>query len=496
MKLIGIKRFRTVGLCLLAWLALPATGHAGQLIFTNTSDKPITCKVDGFTKPITIPASVTIQRLPNLALSNPVINSVECGNVRTRLMNITPTGPDGILVFNGEQTRTLDVLLYPYIPTLQQGNFTALITYIVNTYQAQNPQVMLNAVMNPNIDIYDFPTLLKLAGPTGYHVLELDMSFLRFLVSNNLIAPVSIRGDQPWPVAAAAATWNGTLYGIPSWLCTNFTYYLVGDPANRPSWKDLRATVPKGPRLLVSDFDGSWTMPAMYLNSYVQTYGYANIKNAFTAPIDPTVIQNLSALATACNGDDGNPCIDGRYHNAPDGAVEKAFATGNAYLDIGFSERSFFVLLYQTAPGFLGAAPTQWAGSYLSTLLLYTDAFVVNRSRCTSGNCPGDSQAFTTLMTSAAMKSYIAFSQDLQAGTPPRHLLVATQRFWSLRSVQNDPLYQQFAIVLAGQPYTIQPFPNWFTPAQQQTMYGGVCDALKAIFPKYACTGTAPPTAH
>jgi thiamine pyridinylase len=262
------------------------------------------------------------------------------------------------------------------------------------------------------------------------------------------------------------------------------------------SWKELRAMVPKASRLLVSDFDGSWTIPAMYLNSYVQTYGYANIQNAFTAPIDPAVIQNLNTIAAACNGDDGNPCIDGRYHNAPDGTVEKVFATQNAYLEIGFSERSFFVLLYQTVGGYLIAVPAEWGDPYMSTLLLYTDAFVTNRSTCTSGYCPADSQAFTTLMTSSAMKSYIAFSQDLPAGTPPRHLLVATQPFWNLSSVQNDPLYQQFATIFGGQTYSIQPFPNWFTPAQKQTMYGGVCDALKVTFPNYACAGTIRPAAH
>ena len=496
MKLIGARWFRTAGICLLWWLALPASGHAGQLIFTNTSEKPITCKIDGFEKPITIPASVTIQRLPNLALATPVINSVECGTLRTRLMNITPTGPDGIIVFNGVQTRALNVLLYSFFPTLQQGNFTALVTYIVNTYQAQNPQVMLNAVMNPNIDTYDFPTLLTLAGPNGYDVLELDMSFLGFLVTNNLIAPVSIQGDKPWPIATATASWNGTLYGIPSWLCTNFIYYLGNNNANRRSWKDLRTTVPKSSRLLVSDFDGSWTMTAMYLASYVQTYGYANINNAFTNPIDSTVIQNLNFLASACNGDDGNPCIDGRYHNAADGTVEKVFATGNAYLEIGFSERSFFIQLYQTAPGYLIAQPAEWGDAYQGTLLLYTDAFVTNRATCTSGFCPGDSQALTTLMTGAAMKSYIAFSQDLPAGTPPRHLLVATQPFWSLSSVQTDPLYQQFSIIFGGPPFTMQPFPNWFTPTNKKTMYSGVCDALQVTLPNYACTGTKRSTVH
>lgn len=484
------KRFSIGILVGFVWLAMPTTGTAGQLIMSNISDKPISCKVDAYEKPVVVPPAVTIQLHPNMALSAPAINHVECGALRARMMNITPTGPDGILVLNGQQTRSLNVLLYPYIPTLN-GDFSALAKYIVYTYQAKNPQVMLNAVMNPSIDIYDFATLQQLAGPNGYDVLELDMTFLGFLVTNKLIAPVSLPGDQPWPVAKATATWNGTLYGVPSWLCTNFIYYLNNDPKKRRPQEQLRAQFLKDTRLLVSDFDGSWQLPAMYLNAYVQTYGYGSINNAFTSPLDANVVENLVGFATMCSGSDGNPCIDGRYHSAADGTVEKVFATGNAFLDIGFSERSFFINLYQTVPGFLMAEPVLWNTPYSSTLLLYTDAFVTNASTCGSGTCSSDSQLFTTLMTSSEMKSYIAFSSDLPAGTPARRLLAATQTFWSTTQVQQDALYQQFAVVFNGQQYTMQPFPNWFTPTQKQAMSGGVCDSLKKSLPNYSCKGAA-----
>lgn len=190
-----------VGIC----LALPSTCVAGQLLMSNTSDKPISCKVDGFDGPVVVPPAVTIQLHPNMALPAPAINQVECGALRARMMNITPSGPDGFLVLNGQQTRSLNVLLYPYIPTLN-GDFSALVKYVIYSYQATNPQVMLHVVMNPSIDIYDFATLQQLAGPNGYDVLELDMTFLGFLVTNKLIAPVTIQGDQPWPVAKATAT--------------------------------------------------------------------------------------------------------------------------------------------------------------------------------------------------------------------------------------------------------------------------------------------------
>lgn len=490
MRQTRVRLLSAVVVGFLAWLALPGVAQAGHLVFTNLSDKPITCQVDGYPTPVVIPPAVTIQRYPNMAAAEPRIDFVQCGTLRTRMMGITPTGPNRILIFNGQQTRTLNVLLYPYIPTLN-GDFTALVTYIVNTYQAQNPQVLLNAVMDASINTYDFPTLQKMAGPGGYDVLEVDMSFLGFLVTNNLITPVAIAGDPPWPVARQTATWKGTLYGIPSWLCTDFLYAFSNDPNKRLTFKDLKALQPADPRVLVTDFDGSWELPAMYLNTYIQTYGYPSIQDAFTKPIDSAVIQALTEYINACNGPDGNPCIDGRFHNAPDGTVEKVFATGGAQMALGFSERSFFINLYQTAPGHLSTIPMIWNWPYMATVLMYTDALVTNRSTCSTGSCPGDSQAFTTLLTSAAMKTYIAFSKDLPAGTPARRLLVATQPFWSQPIVQNDALYQLFSVVLSnGNPYTAQPFPNWFTQANKDTMSGGVCDALKSLYPNYACAGT------
>jgi hypothetical protein len=97
--------------------------------------------------------------------------------------------------------------------------------------------------------------------------------------------------------------------------------------------------------------------------------------------------------------------------------------------------------------------------------------------------CQGDSAAFISLMTGSAMKSFAAFSQDLSADMPPRHLLVATQPFWNLDQVKADPIYQQVApAVQSG-----QPFPNAFTKQQQLEMGSRICAALKTAVPGYNC---------
>ncbi|MCI0537223.1 MAG: hypothetical protein L0Z50_18560, partial [Verrucomicrobiales bacterium] len=61
--------------------------------------------------------------------------------------------------------------------------------------------------------------------------------------------------------------------------------------------------------------------------------------------------------------------------------------------------------------------------------------------------------------------------------------------FWSTARVQEDSLYQQFAVVFNPKQYSMQPFPNWFTSGQKQTMSGGVCDFLKKALPNYSCKG-------
>ncbi len=489
------ERIRWIVLSLFTACGLSLTAHAGQLLITNTSNKPITCKIDGYAEPFSILPAVEHRFSPNMAASSgiakeAVINFVECGKLRTRHMNITATGPDRILILNGQQTRTVNALLYPYIPTLQ-GNFNALETYIINTYQASNPQVLLNAVFDPNINIYDFATLQQVLGPDGFDIAEVDMSFLGFLVTNKLITSAKISGDPPFQVAQQAATFNGTLYAVPSWLCSDFVFYFgnQGD-LSKLTLRQLRALRAAAQwRVLVSDFDGSWTLTSIYLMAYAQKYGYQNLQQAFTMPPDASVIADLNEFAVLCNAADGNPCIDGTYHDGFDGVVEKAFATGQSTFEIGFSERSFFISLYDTVPGTLVLFPVQWTGSNNGTMLFYTDGFVTNSSTCSSGLCPGDTQAFSTLMTSAAMKSYIAFSQDLPPGTPPRHLIVATQPFWNLNSVKNDPLYQQLAQLVTPNS-GLFPFPNYFTQQQEQTMATGVCGALKADLPTYACTSS------
>jgi hypothetical protein len=148
---------------------------------------------------------------------------------------------------------------------------------------------------------------------------------------------------------------------------------------------------------------------------------------------------------------------------------------------VGFSEQSFYIVLNQSVSGNVTVVPAAWGEK--PQPLLFSDTFVTNKSTCSATACQDDSAAFTAMMTGSAMKSFVAFSQDLSVDMPPRHLLVATQPFWNLDQVKADLIYQQVApAVQSG-----QPFPNDFTKQKQLEMDSGICAALKAGMSIYKC---------
>jgi thiamine pyridinylase len=493
MLLKTMARAAALAATLFALVLAGNAAQAGQLILKNSSNAPITCTVDGYTAAtgwkndwiITVNPNTPFYVAQNYSRADaPIINWAKCAGLQTRGMAITPKGPNQTLVFNGLQTRVLNVALYPYIPNLPNSDFSPLVDYVVQTYQAQNPQVLLNAIMSENVDIYSFTALPNLLGPSGYDVMELDMLYLGFLASNNLINPQQAPTAQTLPVALNAATYNGQLYGIPSWLCMDFLYSgsrSVWNVTSLSTLKTFLAGQPSGITANVGDYAGSWRLPSIYVNAYVQAYGYANLQNAFVMPPDTTVMNNLIWLVQNCNFNSQNPCIDGTYHNDPNGTSEQVFAAGLANTDTGFSEQSFYINLYN-GPSPLYLVPEPWGQTRQP--LLFADSFVTNSSTCPpSSQCTSDAAAFTTLMTSVNMKSYIVMSRDLPALTPWRTLLVPYNAFWTQAAIQNNPLYQQYALVFS----LAMPFPNTWTSYMQTQMGTQVCAAFQQQLPNYSC---------
>jgi hypothetical protein len=345
---------------------------AGELLVYNLSDKPITCTVDGYTKASEADADLPFrvdpgQRLgipPNFRSNGTVLNFIDCGGLRTRSMNITPESPDRVLFLNGRQHRVLNVLLYASIPTDPKVGFTPLVRWLTLSYQAAHTDVLLNLVLDPTIDVYSFGNLKDAVfSAKGFDVAEIDTVFLKWLKDEGLIGPARITGDDPWPVARQAVMIDGQPYGVPSWLCSDFLFSTGGDVQGIKTFSGLQAYMAKtsaSRRALVGDLDGTWTIPAAYIQAFVQSHPSTTAANAVAAPIDAAVIARLAKFGTWCALSNADPCIDGTFHNAKDGAVEQDFVAESAANDLGFSERSFFLALYLQTPAALSLVPVPW----------------------------------------------------------------------------------------------------------------------------------------
>jgi thiamine pyridinylase len=468
------------------------SAHGGELVLRNTSNQPIDCLVDGWTVAtgadsdwqITVQPRSTFYVIPNPNLGDSArIDWVECGSLRTRMMNITPSGPRQHIVLNGTQTRVLNVSLYPWLPTIPGDRFEELTKHVINRFQRQNPDVLLNAVLSQEVDIYDYDSLATLAGPDGFDILEIDMVYLGYLVDLGLINPAQVPNNV-LPVARMAVTIDGVEYAVPTLLCFDFVFALDDQIHQVQSLDDLLAFLDdQDPQKvdIAGIFNGTWRTVTMYINGYVDEYGYSNLADALTMPPDPVVIDNLVSVLNRCEDDGENKCIDDTYYNQPNGSVERDFAADEVDTSLGFSEQSFFVNLYgQDDPFYL--APMVWGSS--SQPLLYADGFVTNAATCAPNTtCSADAAAFITLMTRLPMRNYIVKSRDLPRKTPWRTLLVANGNFWNQPAVINHPVYSQISSIFA----TAKPLPNNLTPQQQQDIYDGVCTALRDELPDFEC---------
>ena len=417
----------------LSVILVPSVAVAGELAVYNTSPAPFTCLVDGYTTETGNSATVQFninpgERLnipPSLTSTTKMINWVDCGNgLRTSAMNLKVDGPDGVLFLTGQQKRTLNVNLYASIPTDPTKGYASLVRRLTLAYQAKHPEILLNLVLDTGIDTYNFKTLQTVVfGKNGFDVVEIDTVVLDYLVRNQMITETAITGDEPWPVAKEAATIDGKLYGVPSWLCSDFLFSANNDLASVQTFADLQRymkKMPKGRRQLVGVLNGTWTIPALYLQAFAQTHTNLASGDALKMPADPLVIDRMVQFGTDCTIDGGNPCTDNRYHDAADGSVERAFATGEAPNDLGFSERSFLLVSDTPTPEKLSVIPLPWGDSAGARVFVYSDAFVTNKQTCESATCQADSVEFSAFMTSVDTKKYIAFSADLPYGAPPR----------------------------------------------------------------------------
>ena len=118
--------------------------------------------------------------------------------------------------------RTLRVALYPVFGSDPPESERKVHDFLVAEYSRNNPDVTLEFVPVESGDLYDLGKLQDLSSRVD--MFEADMVYLHELVQNEFIIP--------WPRLPSAVLWhpgafkaslvNGSVYGVPHWLCAEF----------------------------------------------------------------------------------------------------------------------------------------------------------------------------------------------------------------------------------------------------------------------------------
>jgi ABC-type glycerol-3-phosphate transport system substrate-binding protein len=490
----------SIVLSIAAIALFPKVASAGEIYIHNAGDRTIICNAagnfrdtikknaDGNTQEIALSQGATFELNPQ-AFPAQTIDRVECAGYNVGNLNVTPNSPDRYLSFTGQAQQTLSVLLYPYLPTTPEANFGPMVRRIVNEFQQQNPQILLDAVMTQDLayDTYTYSNLPNLLGKNGFDLVELDTLMLGDAVDRNLILPASpeISTSKFWQVGLAASTYNDRLYGFPTWLCS---YFLFGKDRDIWQVKSVPELVnylshkpPVKPRL-IANFNSDWNAIGFYLDGYADLFGFDEVTEALAKPIDSQVMNNLVAMSAECEVNGTNGCLNNYYNEDPNAGYEDFLAGANSF--IGFSENSFYIRLSDSQQLPLFATPAPY-GEELQPLV-FTDTLVVNSTTCSDRECQASAVKFIDYMSSVDTKLWIAFSEDLNSGTPPRRSLPAIKAFYEQPRVKQDELYPQFAPALANANAN---FPNSIYEDKKIAMYREICTEFKQQEAEYPNCG-------
>lgn len=366
-----------------------------------------------------------------------------------------------LLLSNGQagekpnQDKTvLRVALFPYIPDSLNDNFAALLHRIEREFETTNPTVDLRLrALNKNDDFYDKEQLKSWlsseSGENGYDVIEVDGLLLGDLISDNLIKEWSNSLNiKDWHQAGyQAVRRDGKIYGVPHLLCGHFIFSRSRSIAKAKSVERLLQALAKAdPQIpnVIADLDGSWNLPAIYLDAWVDTHSPDNVTSALTPTLDSTVMPRFKLFSRECAIDNKNPCVDGTFHDNDLGAQRFAAKQADAFL--GYSERLNIILRSGGTSNeiYLSSAPL---GSR-KTPLLFVDAFVMRRA-C-NDKCQEAARRFADYMNSPETFEWYLMSRDSTNAAIPRYLLPATKSAFKTPLVKQDPFFKQLKRQIKG----------------------------------------------
>lgn len=342
--------------------------------------------------------------------------------------------------------RSVNAVLFGYIPDSGHDQYASLKNEIKKRFEAQNPDLQLSLTIDPNVDLYDMTTLSKLLSndATAAQLVEVDTVMLADMVKQHLVQIVPYTLDDVVTTALPAVTLNNTLYGVPTYLCSNVVYSAAADLEQAKTAQSLISILRKhNPAKvpLIGNYKGSWTLSGFYMDAWADTNSNnpAELPAALQLPLQDSTVHSLSTTVHACAKSGTNPCLDGTYKD--NDLAMKDFAEGKANGFVGYTENLYEILSAQpkqslplkviSAPMGEGEKP-----------VMYVDALVFN-PHCT-GECLTDAQTVSKFLSSPTIRNLIAFSQDVGTQAIPRYLMQANKSFYTSEPAASDVYYQTY----------------------------------------------------
>ncbi|TRW95147.1 extracellular solute-binding protein [Candidatus Methylobacter oryzae] len=373
--------------------------------------------------------------------------------------------------------RTINVVLFGYIPDANHDQYAALIAKLKKRFEVDNPDIALNLTIDPNIDVYDMPTLSNLLGknPDAAQLVEIDTVMLGNLVKEKLVQPLSFHPTDTVTQALDAAMINETLYSVPTYLCSN-VIYSPADIEQVENSKDLVKILAKyqiDKPSLIGNYNGSWTLSGFYTDAWADTNTNSpkELPASLRLPLQDTTVQSLNTAVHSCADSHGkNPCLDGTYKD--NSLAMEAFARGEANGYVGYTENLFNILSArpQDAPPLHVISAPMGNGE---KPVMYVDGLVFN-TNCTS-QCLDDAQNVAKYLTATATRNLIAFSQDAGAGAIPRYLMQANTDFYTVEPAASNPYYQAYWQQIVTK---AEPVPNTGVPENKDSISKALQTAL------------------
>ena len=354
---------------------------------------------------------------------------------------------------HAEPRRILHVSLYPYIP-----DAAAAALALKQGFERIDPDVIVDITLNGNY--YSPKPEDKGVLYEDADVHEIDVVFMRDFLAAHKLQPPGIAAGKLTSLARQAATYGGTLWAVPQWMCADFLIYRADKKTldNAHTLASFEAALAQDHGLLLN-MKGDGQLGELYLTSMLASTGQtpeAVLSHLSPTP-DPVIMERLRKLLSL------EPAGMGRRaaYGDVEGFYARQFArrTGSAF--VGYSEMTHDVLDESakacrvedhcvTADQIRVSALPFADGKIRPTV--WVDMFAIDAK--VRGKTLTDARKFISYAVS--LPAYRALLIPAP-GDIPRYLLPATTEAFDDPSIlQTAPLYPKFhAIVNQGVVVTV-----------------------------------------